>query len=92
MTQQTRSRHRRRRCRLFVLDARAGVTTGDEMIAQALQRSGKNIILVANKCEGRTTFRKPIPYALGFGEAIAVSAEHDQGIDTNLRRAGAVLR
>ena len=38
---------------LFVIDARAGVTAGDEIIAEALRRSGKPVILAANKCEGR---------------------------------------
>ncbi len=36
-----------------MIDARAGVTAGDEIIAQALRKSGKPVILAANKCEGR---------------------------------------
>src|SRR5665213_3297172 len=36
---------------LFLMDARAGVTTGDEMIAQALRKAGKKVVLAANKCE-----------------------------------------
>lgn len=65
---------------LFVIDARAGVTTGDEMIAQALHRSGKKVILAANKCEGRT---EPVAdmYALGFGEPLRLSAEHALGME-----------
>ncbi|MGZ5935562.1 MAG: GTPase, partial [Rhizomicrobium sp.] len=38
---------------LFLFDARAGVTAGDQIIAQTLRRSGKPVILVANKCESR---------------------------------------
>src|SRR6201999_935530 len=53
---------------LFVIDARAGVTTGDEIIAAALHRSGKPVILAANKCEGRIDLSEA--FALGFGEAI----------------------
>ena len=65
---------------LFVIDARAGVTTGDEMIAQTLHRSGKPVILAANKCEGRT---EPLAdmYALGFGEPLRLSAEHALGME-----------
>jgi GTP-binding protein len=65
---------------LFVIDARAGVTTGDEMIAQQLHKSGKPVILAANKCEGRT---EPLAdmYALGFGEPLRLSAEHALGME-----------
>src|SRR5580693_5025976 len=40
MTQQTKSAIKEADVCLFVLDARAGVTAGDETIAQALRRSG----------------------------------------------------
>ncbi|MGB8366078.1 MAG: ribosome biogenesis GTPase Der [Rhizomicrobium sp.] len=63
---------------LFVIDARDGVTTGDEAIAAALRRSGKPVVLAANKCEGRIDLNEA--YALGFGEPIALSAEHAIGI------------
>src|SRR6202012_936506 len=67
---------------LFVIDARAGVTAGDEIIAQALHRAGKPVILAANKCEGRI---EPAAladvFALGFGEPLKLSAEHALGMD-----------
>jgi GTP-binding protein len=66
---------------LFVIDARAGVTTGDEIIAAALHRAGKPVILAANKCEGRI---EPAAladvFALGFGEPLKISAEHALGM------------
>ncbi len=65
---------------LFLIDARAGITAGDEEIAQALRRSGKPVILTANKCESRasdTGYTEA--YALGFGEPVAISAEHNLG-------------
>jgi len=62
---------------LFLIDARAGVTAGDEIIAQALRRSGKPVVLAANKCESRAGEGGIAEgYALGFGAAIALSAEH----------------
>jgi len=66
---------------LFLFDAREGVTAGDEIIAQALRRSGKPVVLAANKCEGRAGQGGIAEgYALGFGEAIALSAEHALGL------------
>jgi GTP-binding protein len=64
---------------LFVIDGRAGVTAGDEIIAAALRKSGKPVILAANKCEGRS-IELSEAYALGFGEAIPLSAEHALGM------------
>jgi GTP-binding protein len=66
---------------LFLIDGRAGVTAGDEIIAETLRRSGKPVILAANKCEGRigdTAIADA--YSLGFGEALALSAEHNLGM------------
>jgi len=66
---------------LFLFDARASVTAGDEIIAQALRRSGKPVVLAANKCESRAGEGGIAEgYALGFGEAIALSAEHALGL------------
>ncbi len=63
---------------LFIIDARDGVTAGDEIIAQVLRRSGKPVIFAANKCEGRTALEDV--YGLGFGEPIRLSAEHAIGM------------
>jgi GTP-binding protein len=65
---------------LFLIDARAGVTAGDEIIAQALRKSGKPVILAANKCEGRVT-PPAEAWGLGLGEALAISAEHNLGME-----------
>ena len=64
---------------LFLVDARAGVTAGDEIIAQALHRTGKRVIIAANKCEGRLEPPAEI-YSLGFGAAVKISAEHALGM------------
>lgn len=66
---------------LLVIDAREGVTPTDKHFAQALRRSGKPVALVANKCEGRASDSGYLEaFSLGFGEPIAVSAEHGLGI------------
>src|SRR6202012_3209308 len=52
---------------LFVIDARDGVTAGDEIIAETLRRSGKPVVLAANKSEGRGhTETIAEAYRLGF--------------------------
>jgi GTP-binding protein len=79
MTQQTRAAIADADVCVFVLDARAGVTAGDETIATALRREGKPVVLVANKSEGRIEIADADVFALGYGEAIPVSAEHNQG-------------
>lgn len=80
MTQQTLTAIEEAEALLFLIDARAGVTAGDQIIAQALRKSGKPVILAANKCEGRV--EPPAEaYGLGFGEAIAISAEHNLGME-----------
>ena len=66
---------------LFVVDARAGLTTGDEIVAETLRKSGKPMIMVANKCESRAAeAAAPEFYALGFGEPVNLSAEHGLGL------------
>jgi GTPase len=66
---------------VFVVDARAGVTALDEEIAQLLRRSGRSVVLVANKVDaaGQEPALAEL-YALGFGDPIPVSAEHGRGV------------
>jgi GTP-binding protein len=66
---------------LFMIDARAGVTPLDERFAQVLRKSGKEIHLIANKAEGRAADPGLMEaYSLGFGEPVALSAEHGLGL------------
>src|SRR5688500_788238 len=66
---------------LFVVDARAGVTPADEHFAEMVRSSGKPVALLANKVEGRAAEGGVLEaYSLGFGEPVAVSAEHGIGM------------
>jgi GTP-binding protein len=66
---------------LFVIDVRAGLLPGDQAFAELVRRSGKPVILVANKSEGRATHPGiNEAYALGLGEPVAISAEHGEGL------------
>jgi GTPase len=66
---------------LLVIDARDGVTPADRHFGRWLRRTGKPVILVANKAEGRQAIAAlPEAYALGFGEPAAISAQHGEGL------------
>ncbi len=80
MTAQTLTAIAEAEALLFLIDARAGVTAGDQIIAEALRKSGKPVILAANKCEGRVT-PPAEAWGLGLGEALAISAEHNLGME-----------
>jgi GTP-binding protein len=79
MTRQTLAAIAEAQAMLFLIDARDGITAGDQMIAEALRKSGKPVILAANKCEGRT-LPPAEAWGLGLGEPIAISAEHNLGM------------
>ena len=79
MTDQTLSAIKDADVCLFVVNARDGVTTGDEIIAESLRRSGKPVVLVANKCDVELDLSEF--YVLGLGEPIGVSAVHNLGTD-----------
>jgi GTP-binding protein len=66
---------------LFMIDARAGVTPLDERFAQVLRKAGKDVHLVGNKAESKAASPGLMEaYSLGFGEPIALSAEHGVGM------------
>jgi GTP-binding protein len=66
---------------LFVIDAREGVTPLDELFGAVLRRSGKPVIAVANKTEGRAGDAGALEaFNLGFGEPVSISAEHGEGL------------
>jgi GTP-binding protein len=66
---------------LFMIDARAGATPADRAFADLARKSGKPVVLIANKSEGRAAHGGLLEaYALGLGEPIAISAEHGEGL------------
>jgi GTPase len=66
---------------LFVFDARIGLTPLDEEIARWLRGQGVPVVLVANKAEGRAGDAGIYEsFSLGFGEPVALSAEHGEGV------------
>jgi len=66
---------------LFVIDARAGLTPLDEEIARWLRTQEIPVVAVANKAEGRAGDTGLFEaFSLGFGEPVALSAEHGEGV------------
>ena len=66
---------------LFVIDARVGVHPDDRHFANIVRKSGKPVILLANKAEGKLGLSGAYDaFALGLGDPLPFSAEHGEGI------------
>ncbi len=66
---------------LFLIDAREGVTPADQTFARLVRASGRPVIVVANKSEGRSGEEGfYAAFELGFGQPVAISAEHGEGL------------
>jgi GTP-binding protein len=66
---------------LFMIDGRAGLTPADRGFAGLIRKSGKPVIVIANKSEGAAGESGRLEaYALGLGEPLAISAEHNEGM------------
>jgi GTP-binding protein len=77
---------------LFVVDARAGLTAQDEVIADELRKTGRRIFVVANKAEGLSPEEAAAEFhALGLGEPLSVSAAHGENITDLIDHALAEL-
>ncbi|WP_211824740.1 ribosome biogenesis GTPase Der [Kistimonas asteriae] len=72
----------------FIVDARAGLTSADEMIADHLRRQGKSAWLVMNKVDtvdpdsAASEF-----YGLGLGDPRPIAAAHGRGVRTLIEEA-----
>ncbi|HEV2188681.1 MAG TPA: ribosome biogenesis GTPase Der [Stellaceae bacterium] len=65
---------------LLLIDAREGVTQADRHFGGWLRESGKPVVLVANKAEGRDQLGAiGEAYALGLGDPIPLSAQNGEG-------------
>ena len=65
---------------LFVVDATVGVTDADAAVASVLRRSGKPVVVAANKVDDtRAESEVAALWSLGLGEPAPVSALHGRG-------------
>ncbi|MGE4219217.1 MAG: ribosome biogenesis GTPase Der, partial [Alphaproteobacteria bacterium] len=66
---------------LLLIDSRAGVTPMDEHFAKLLRRAVTPVVLIANKCEGRSGEGGLYDaFGLGLGDPVPISAEHGEGM------------
>src|SRR6187551_2474995 len=65
---------------MFVVDATVGITDADEAVVKILRRSGKPVILAANKVDDQRAEAEAYGlWNLGLGEPYPVSALHGRG-------------
>ena len=72
---------------LFMVDARDGITSVDQDIADILRRSGKRVLLVINKADDRNLEAVAAQfYQLDIADSVMISAYHNIGITDLLDR------
>jgi GTP-binding protein len=65
---------------LFVVDARAGITPGDEELAEILRRSRRDVLVIANKLDDPRRDAEALEFhRLGLGDPFPLSALHGHG-------------
>lgn len=83
---------------VFIVDSRTGINADDEEVARILRKSGKPVILAANKLDTPNRYDDMYEfYGLGLGEVFPLSAVHGHGtgdildaVVDELRRCGAL--
>ena len=77
---------------IFIVDAKNGVISSDEDVADVLRISNKPVVLAVNKVD---TINQPYPIEdflrLGIGTPIAISAYHNLGMDDLMEAVMALL-
>jgi len=77
---------------VFLVDGQSGLDASDRFVADVLRRSGKPVTVAVNKSEGRDPAIAVSEFhGFGFGEPVALSAAHRQGIDDLMEQVFAGL-
>jgi GTP-binding protein len=77
---------------VFLLDAREGVTAIDRDIADMLRRSGRPVVVAANKVDDpRQGYLRHEVLELGFPDPVVMSGQHGIGVDDLLDATLALL-
>jgi GTPase len=77
---------------LFVVDARAGITPGDEELAAIIRAARKPVLLIANKIDDPRRDAEALEFhRLGLGDPIPLSALHGHGTGDLLDETVALL-
>lgn len=77
---------------IFVTDPRDGLSAADYEVADWLRRLNKPVVVTANKIDSskHEAYLAEL-WGLGFGEPVAISAEHARGLDELMERVMAHL-
>jgi GTP-binding protein len=66
---------------VFIVDGRQGLTPHDKTITEFLRKAGRPVVLVVNKSEGmKYTAVSADFYELGWGDPLAISSAHGDGV------------
>ncbi len=77
---------------IFMVDVMDGVTPADADVAAELRRSGRPIVLAANKADNpKRELGSADFYSLGLGQPMLISAYHNSGIGDLLDRVTGLL-
>jgi GTP-binding protein len=77
---------------VLLVEGDGGPTAGDDYVANLIRRTGKPVLLVVNKSEGRVPEEAVAEfYALGMGEPLAISATRGDRINELMIRALAMV-
>ena len=77
---------------IFLTDVSVGITPADSEVADALRRSEKPVVLVANKADNPARELAVTEFhQFGIGDPLPVSAHHNQGVGTLLDEVVALL-
>ncbi len=73
---------------VFIVDGRQGLTPHDKTITEFLRKAGRPVVLVVNKSEGmKYTAVAADFYELGWGDPLAISSAHGDGVHDMLDEA-----
>lgn len=87
MAEQSRQAIREADITLFMVDARGGLTAGDELIARFLRTEGRQAVLVVNKVDREDADLLSAEFhALGLGSPQPISASHGRGVEDLLEQ------
>ena len=71
----------------FLVDAREGMNSSDEAIANSLRKLDKPVVLVTNKIDGLNADVATVDfYSLALGEPVQIAATHGRGVRELLAR------
>ena len=66
---------------IFMIDGRRNLTFDDFDLAKKIRKYGKQVIIIANKCEAGLKTDTSSIAKLGFGNPIEISSEHKLGLE-----------